>query len=193
MEGEVKTDWVALSWKVVISGVICIVLVVAIVNSYRERNNCPTDSERVYIEEVDAAVLWFDATNAELDLLFRKAAEDPEYYTDENWRESVDHHAGTLYLISYDLSQRFPLSQETDELQEYVDNFWAYTSAASEHIQDGLRANDRGMLLEGNRYRLGAVVASREYIDATLMLWPECSIPMAGSKSAPDRDSYGSR
>ena len=96
--GESERDWVEFWWKAIIYGAICTVLVVAVVNSFRERNNCPTSTEREYVEEVDATVIWFDTTNTELDKLFSDAARNSELYMNDNWKESVKHHAGTLYL-----------------------------------------------------------------------------------------------
>ena len=191
--GNTQRDWVEFWWKAIIFSAIAIVLVVAIVNSYRERMSCPTSQEREYVEEVDATVIWFEATNTQLETLYAEAGDNPNLYTDSRWKASVKQQAGTLSLVSYDLSARFPVSERTEALQVYIDDFWAYTSAASEHILKGLETNDRGMLLEGNIYRTWAELAAREYIDATITLWPECSLPMAGSSNVPARANYGTR
>lgn len=78
-------------------------------------------------------------------------------------------------------------------MQEYEIGMRDYANSASAHILQALETNDREMLAEGNFYRIKAKAAASLYVDETIALWSNCSIPMAGSKNVPSRETYNSR
>ena len=193
LRGKTEKDRVESWWKVVIYSVIGIVVVGAIFNSYRERLICPSATERKYIESVDETIIWFDATNTEFEALFKDLGKDPELFTDDSWRWLIGHYTGTLRRIGNEFPTAFPSSEETELLGEYEVGLRDYAYSASVHILQALETNDRDMLWEGNFYRIKAKSSASLYIHETMALWPECSIPMAGSKNIPRRETYSSR
>ncbi|MCY4435848.1 MAG: hypothetical protein OXE05_00765 [Chloroflexi bacterium] len=192
---QVKTgrDWGEFWWKASIYSVIGVVLIGAAFNVVRERLICPSATERQYIEFVDETVIWFDATNTELETLFKDLERDPELFTDDSWRWLISHHAETLGRIGNEFPTAFPSSEETELLGEYEVGLRDYAYSASVHILQALETDDRDMLWEGNFQRIKAKASASLYIDETIALWPECSNPMAGSKNIPSRETYSSR